>query len=176
MVEWLSQEQWSPYVVGIGIGILCWLVFLISDTYIGCSTAFTRTSGMLEKIFNSKRVNKMEYYKIYPPVVDWGWMLVLGIFIGSLLSANLSNSFNIRWIPAVWYESFNGNVLMRMAVAFIGGIVMGFGSRYSGGCTSGHGISGCLQLLVSSWVTFIFIFLSGIISALVIYKIFGIIF
>jgi hypothetical protein len=28
---WLSMEEWSPYLVGIGIGILSWLTFLLSD-------------------------------------------------------------------------------------------------------------------------------------------------
>ena len=41
---------------------------------------------------------------------------------------------------------------MRLAAAFAAGAVMMFGARLAGGCTSGHGISGGLQLAASSWV------------------------
>jgi len=54
-MEWLSMELWSPYVVGAGIGILSWLTFLVSDKPIGCSTAFARTSGMIERLFRGLR-------------------------------------------------------------------------------------------------------------------------
>jgi uncharacterized membrane protein YedE/YeeE len=54
-------------------------------------------------------------------------------------------------------------------VALAGGIILGFGSRFAGGCTSGHGISGTLQLAVSSWVSAIFFFVGGIITAHIIY-------
>ena len=55
--------------------------------------------------------------------------------------------------------------------ALVGGIIMGFGARWAGGCTSGHGISGTLQLVVSSWLAAICFFVSGIVTAMVIYKI-----
>jgi len=51
-MEWLITERWSPYVVGAGIGVLSWLTFLLSDKIIGCSTAFARTAGMIEKILS----------------------------------------------------------------------------------------------------------------------------
>ena len=38
MMEWLKMAQWSPYAVGIGIGVLSWLAFLLSDKPIGCVT------------------------------------------------------------------------------------------------------------------------------------------
>jgi uncharacterized protein len=44
-----------------------------------------------------------------------------------------------------------------------------FGARLAGGCTSGHGISGGLQLALSSWVFMISLFSSGIIIALILY-------
>jgi uncharacterized protein len=56
-------------------------------------------------------------------------------------------------------------------VAIAGGIILGFGSRFAGGCTSGHGISGTLQLAVSSWISAIFFFIGGIITAHIIFHI-----
>ena len=49
--------------------------------------------------------------------------------------------------------------------AFVGGVVLLFGARMAGGCTSGHGISGGLQLAVSSWTFFMSMFASGVVMA-----------
>jgi len=95
-MEWLTAWQWSPYIVGGAIGVLSWISFIISDKPIGCSTAFSRTSGMIEKIFRKERVNKKQYYQKFEPVIDWEWMLVLGIVIGSFISAKLSGGI---WSP-----------------------------------------------------------------------------
>ena len=48
---------------------------------------------------------------------------------------------------------------------------MGFGARWAGGCTSGHGISGTLQLAVSGWIAVVGFFVGGIASAMLIYHI-----
>ena len=53
-MEFLAEVRWSPYAVGIGIGILSWLSFLISRKPIACSTSFAKTSGMIEKLFRGK--------------------------------------------------------------------------------------------------------------------------
>jgi uncharacterized membrane protein YedE/YeeE len=54
--------------------------------------------------------------------------------------------------------------------AFIGGVVIIFGARLADGCTSGHGISGVLQLAVSSWTFFIVMFASGIVTAFILFR------
>ena len=82
-MNWLFETRWSPYVVGAGIGVLSWFTFLISKKPIGCSTAFAQTSGMIEKFFKGNKIEQKLYYQEVKPVVDWEWMLVLGIVIGS---------------------------------------------------------------------------------------------
>ena len=57
-----------------------------------------------------------------------------------------------RWVPALWEARFGADVALRLIVAFAGGAIMAYGARLAGGCTSGHGISGALQLSVSSWI------------------------
>jgi hypothetical protein len=49
---------------------------------------------------------------------------------------------------------------------------MGVGARWAGGCTSGHGISGTLQLAVSSWVAVVCFFIGGVGTAMLIFKAF----
>jgi uncharacterized membrane protein YedE/YeeE len=171
-MEWLRMVRWSPYAVGVGIGILSTLAFLLSDKTIGCSTAFARTAGMIERLFRGRQVLEKPYYKKTPPKIEWGWMLVLGIVIGAFISARLSGRFELQWVPALWEQHFGQAPLPRLVVAFVGGILMGIGSRWAGGCTSGHGISGTLQLVVGSWLATICFFVGGIVAAALMFKLF----
>ncbi|MGI5819624.1 MAG: hypothetical protein ACOX9R_16185 [Armatimonadota bacterium] len=50
LMDALMMERWSPYAVGIGIGVLSWVAFVLSNKPIGCSTAFARTAGMIEML------------------------------------------------------------------------------------------------------------------------------
>lgn len=172
-MDWFTETRWSPYAAGIGIGVLSWLTFLISKKPIGCSTAFARTSGMIEKIFHGKKVEQKLYFREVKLIVDWEWMLVLGIVIGSLLSSLLTGDFQWQWVPSRWAAAFGAAPLTRIVVAVLGGVCLGFGSRWTGGCTSGHGISGTLQLVVSSWISAICFFIGGIATALLLYNLIG---
>lgn len=170
-MELLSMGRWSPYAVGIGIGLLSCLAFLLSDKPIACSTAFSRSSGMIERSFRKDKALDKAYYRKFPPSIDWEWMLVLGVFVGAFLSATFSGQFQAEWVPAKWSAAFGHTPVLRWIVALLGGIVMGIGARWAGGCTSGHGISGTLQLSVSSWLSGICFFIGGIGTAMLIFKI-----
>jgi len=99
-------------------------------------------------------------------------MLVLGVFIGAFLSAKLSGQFQGDWVPTKWAATFGETPFTRWIVTLIGGIVMGIGARWAGGCTSSHGISGTLQLNVGSWLAAMCFFIGGIATAMVIFKVF----
>ncbi len=172
-MEFLTEVRWSPYAVGVGIGILSWFTFLISRKPLACSTSFARTSGMIEKLFLGKKVDLKPYYQKIGLAVDWQWMLVVGVIIGSLISALLSGDFRWQWVPSLWKTAFGGNPYLRVIVALVGGVCIGFGARWAGGCTSGHGISGTLQLAVSSWISAICFFIGGILTAHIIFILIG---
>ncbi len=165
----LTQGLWSPYLVGIGIGILVWLGFLLSNKAIGCSTAYVRTSGMIEKLFRGRKVDEKQYYRKFVPKVDWEWMLVLGVVVGAFASSVISGSFNLELVPSLWETSFGADPLLRFAGALVGGFCLGFGARMAGGCTSGHGISGTIQMALGSWLAFFMFFIGGILTAFFLY-------
>ncbi|MFO7651011.1 MAG: YeeE/YedE thiosulfate transporter family protein [bacterium] len=173
LMEFLTQVRWSPYAVGIGIGILSWLSFLISRKPLACSTSFAKTSGMIERLFSGRKAILKPYYQKIGLAVDWQWMLVLGIILGSLISALLSGDFRWQWVPSSWEAAFGGNQSLRVIVALVGGGCIGFGARWADGCASGHGISGTLQLAVSSWISAICFFIGGILTAHVIFTFIG---
>lgn len=171
MVSWFFQPRWSPYIAGAGIGILSWLAFLLSDHPLGCSTAYLRTSGIIEKSWMGDKAVKRTYYQKFTPKIDWEWMLVLGIFIGAFIAVSISGDFAWVWIPSRWNAAFGDSVVLRIITALAGGILIGFGSRWAQGCTSGHGLSGTLQLAASSWLAVACFFIGGIITAMIIFKI-----
>jgi uncharacterized membrane protein YedE/YeeE len=59
-------------------------------------------------------------------------------------------------------ERFGPSVMKRFVAAFLGGVVIMYGARLAGGCTSGHGISGGLQLALSSWLFLAVMFSTGL--------------
>lgn len=164
-----EMVRWSPYAVGIGIGILSWIAFVLSDHPIGVSTAYAKTAGMLEKTVSGKQIEKKAYYRKYVPKIGWTWMLVVGLFAGAFVSAVMSGDFRLQWVPSMWKGQFGYSPIIRWAAAFSGGVVLGIGARWADGCTSGHGISGTLQLMVSSWVAVACFFISGVLIAHIIY-------
>lgn len=166
----ILSSTWSPYFVGAGIGILSWFSFLVSRKALGTSTTYARMAGILEKKLLQEEADQKSYYQQIKLKIDWQWMLVIGIVLGSLLSALLTGDFHLSFLPETQYVSpVNMTVMGRFGSALMGGILLGFGSRLAGGCTSGHGISGTLQLAISSWLAAIFFFIGGIISALIIF-------
>ena len=76
---------------------------------LACSTSFASTSGMIEKLFSGKKVERKPYYQKMGLAVDRQWMLVVGIVIGSLISALLSGDFRWQWVPSLWAAAFGGN-------------------------------------------------------------------
>ena len=134
-------------------------------------TAADRVAHHIERLFRGDKVMEKPYYKKVAPVIDWQWMLVLGVVIGAFLSSQLSGRFQLQWVPEKWAETFGTLPLPRLIVALAGGILMGVGSRWAGGCTSGHGISGTLQLAISSWLATICFFVGGIATAMLIFRV-----
>ncbi len=169
-MNWLMAKQWSPYIVGMGIGILSWFTLLVSKNNLGCSTTFARTAGMIEQIFRKRKVSQRPYYQLFPPIIDWQWMLVFGIVIGGLASALLSGDFAWQWIPPFWAGTHGDSLFLRLGVALAGGFCLGFGARWADGCTSGHGISGAMQLSLAAWISAICFFVGGIITAMLVYR------
>jgi hypothetical protein len=170
----LTMKSWSPYVVGTGVGVLSWFAFAFAEQPLGISTAFEHSAALIEKAVVPQVEQTNEYFARQTeagksPKIGLGWMLVLGVFVGALLSSSLSGDRSSEVVPAIWRARFGGNVPLRLAAAFFAGALMLFGARLADGCTSGHGISGSLQLAVSSWVFTIVLFATGTVTALALY-------
>lgn len=164
-----TGAAWSPYLVGALIGVLSWLTFLISNKPLGASSAYARVSGMLGKVIAPRHTMSLKYFQDNPPKVDWEVMLVVGVVVGAVIAAWTGNELHARWVPPMWADRFGDAVAPRVIVAGLGGAMMALGARLAGGCTSGHGISGAMQLAVSSWIALVGFFAGGVVTALLLF-------
>jgi uncharacterized membrane protein YedE/YeeE len=90
---------------------------------------------------------------------------------GAFLAAYSGGELTGRYLPPLWVARFGeGSEPLRTLCALVGGVVMAFGARMAGGCTSGHGITGTLQLAVSSWISVVCFFIGGVAAATVLYR------
>ena len=158
---------WSPYLVGALLGVLSWLTFYFSDKPIGVSSFYATVAGLTGKLFAKKHVQSLAYFKSNPPVVDWEFVFVIAAVGGAFIAAFSGGEITGQWLPPMWEARFGEDSLgLRAVVAGLGGILMAFGARLAGGCTSGHGISGTLQLSVGSWIAVVCFFIGGIAVAM----------
>jgi len=89
--------------------------------------------------------------------------------VGAFLAAKLGGTLRMETVPALWAQRFGGSRLKRFFAAFLGGVILLFGARLAGGCTSGHGLSGGLQLAVGSWIFIGAMFATGIATAMILF-------
>ena len=165
-----EEAAWSPYVVGGLIGVLSMATFYFSDKPLGASTAYARLAGLVGNLFSKSHTETLKFFKETKPKIDWEVMVLFGIIMGALIAAYSGDEITAIWVPAFWAERFGPDVALRLGVAFVGGAIMAYGARLAGGCTSGHGISGALQLSVSSWIALACFFAGSVAAAMLLYR------
>ncbi len=166
-----ARGRWNPYLVGAGIGVLSWIAFAVANQPLGISTAISSAASVCAlPVLGSDGVATNAYWAKFPLKWDYGMVFLLGTFLGSLASVLVSRTFQVETVPATWRERFGNAPGRRLAAAFLGGVIIMYGARLAGGCTSGHGISGSLQLAVSSWVFFLTLFAAGLVTAAVLFR------
>lgn len=162
---------WSPYLAGALIGVLAWFTMSLSGKPIGASSAYATAAGMAGKSLAPRYTASLPYFRDDPPALDWSIVFVAFAILGSALAAWSGDEWTGRWLPPIWEDRFGeGSLGLRAIVAFLGGAAMAFGARLAGGCTSGHGISGTLQLNLASWVALGCFFLGGMAVAFPLYQ------
>lgn len=172
----MGKDKWNPYVAGALVGVLAVASVLVSTSligkpkYLGASTTFVRVAGLIEQSFLPEHVASNEYFKNTKVKVEWQMMFIVGIAIGAFVSSLTGKTFKTEYVPPIWKERFGNKTVTRAIGAFIGGLIALFGVRLAGGCPSGHGLSGMMQLALSSLIAMIGFMVGGIITARLLYK------
>lgn len=129
----LREKAWSPYVAGALAGLLLVLSVFLAGKYFGASTTFVRAAGFIEQAAAPERVAKMEYFLKEKVKIDWQFLFVVGVLLGSLFSAGLSGELKSVPVPAMWEKRFGPSRGLRWGAAFLGGAVAMFGARLADG-------------------------------------------
>jgi hypothetical protein len=173
-MEWLF-EPWPWYVSGPLIGITVPILLLAGNKLLGISSSLRHTCAAVAPA-------GIAFLKYNWKEEIWNLFFVAGIFLGGFLGGKVLDSGKPvdinpetrKAIEAMDIHSFEGLVpadlynweafgtLQGWLVIVLGGFLIGFGSRYAGGCTSGHAIMGLSSLQFASLITVIFFFIGGL--------------
>jgi len=173
VLDYLLQPSWSPYVAGAGIGIVVCLALSLSNRPLGCSSGYAKACGLITLAVRPGSVERSAFYRIIVPAADWQFMVIPGIMIGAFLGAVSSGTFHVFWVPPLFAATFGDSVVLRLAISVLGGFFLALGALWAGGCTSGHGISGTLQLSLSSMVAAACFFAGGVATAFLLFRVIG---
>ena len=94
--------------------------------------------------------------------------MILGAFISAKTKGPLPTRLD-RGAPEVWRTKFGEQSFKRYIATFIGGVLVLFGARLAGGCTSGHMMSGMMQTSISGYLFALGAFLAAVPMAIVIF-------
>jgi hypothetical protein len=134
-MNWFRREEWAWWQAGLLLGLLNMVAFFTADYYLSVSTTFSRAAGMAVGLVAPEHVAANTYWQKVKPIVDWQFMLVLGIPIGAYLAARLSQkavAFSSA-LPDMWVSRFGTGNVQRWVVGILGGIFVGFGARLADG-------------------------------------------
>ena len=172
-----NQAIISWKAAGISLGLLLTLATWLVKP-LGVSTQFVVTDAAVAHRVAPEFAENNKYMAKYGEKTDWGigygWMLVFGMFVGGGVCARLFRKkqpeIDKGSMPAMWTQKFGSSHAKRFAAAFLGGVLLLFGARLAGGCTSGHMISGISQLAVSSFIFGMCTFAAAIAMAKFLYR------
>lgn len=170
-----SAARWSPYIAGALVGVLAVMSVVVTTIvidkpkYLGASTTFVRVAGLAEQTVAAEHVSGNDYFTKTKIKVDWQMLFVIGVFGGALLSSRIGKTYKAETVPPIWQERFGSSPVVRAVGAFVGGAILLFGARLAGGCPSGHGLSGNMQLSVSGLLALVFFMVGGIVTARILY-------
>ena len=175
MIELLKQP-WPWYVSGPLIGLMVPILFLVGNKAFGISSS-------LRHICAASVPLKISFFQYEWKQEAWNLFFVLGMCIGGFLAMHyLANPIEVHpslkkellqygitdYSGLVPVQLFNWHSLwtVRSFTMMIGGgFLIGFGTRYAGGCTSGHSITGLSTLQYPSLIATICFMIGGFIMA-----------
>ncbi len=180
MIEFIKQP-WPWYFSGF-------MIFLIMVILVFWGKTFGFSSNLRTICTIAGAGKKVRFFDFDWKTQQWNLMFLIGSVLGGFIAANyLSNPSDLVLSMATINDlkklgiGFNGNLnpdelfsLSSLAqpktivLLLAGGLLVGFGSRYAGGCTSGHAISGLSNLQIPSLIAVIGFFIGGLIMTFLI--------
>ncbi len=175
--EFISQP-WPWYIAGPLIGLMVPIMLVVLNKPFGISSSFRHACAMCVP-------SSVKYFDYNWKAQSWHLMFALGVFIGAgLVYLFFPNPNPVQISEATILklqslgiqdhsglmpkEVFNWDQLSSaggIIIMIVGGFLVGFGTRYANGCTSGHAIMGLSQLNLGSLFATIGFFSGGLIMS-----------
>ncbi|MCH7412718.1 YeeE/YedE family protein [Belliella sp. R4-6] len=173
IIEWISQP-WPWYVAGPLIGLTVPVLLLVGNKSFGISSSLRHVCAMCVPA-------NIPFFTYNWKKEMWNIVFVIGVLLGGFVATSFfSNPDTIvvaestqrdlaalgitdysRLLPVEIFSFDNLFTAKGLLFFVIGGFMVGFGTRYAGGCTSGHAIMGISSLQWPSLVATIFFMLGG---------------
>jgi len=148
---------WNPYVAGFGLGLVLLAAYLIAGRGLGATGAYSSFAAWIANTISPEHAQALAVHARYiesgTPFTAWLTYLLIGALIGAAVSGYSAGRFaiSIEKGPRVT----DGQ---RLALALVGGIIAGIGTRIARGCTSGQALTGASVLNVGSLVFMLCVF------------------
>ncbi|MDT0556175.1 YeeE/YedE family protein [Patiriisocius hiemis] len=181
-MTWI-YDPWPWYVAGPLIALVMFVLLLVGKQFGMSSNLRTACAA----VGAGKAAG---FFKFDWKAERWNLMVVLGAIIGGFIASNymsdgkveinseiaqhLADDYNIKsggesYLPPEIFATDALSDPFIITVLLIGGLLVGFGARYAGGCTSGHAISGLSNLQLPSLIAVIGFFIGGLLMIHLIY-------
>lgn len=151
-MNWLTQP-WPWWLSGILIGLMVPALYLLAGKAFGISSSLRHIGSICTPNSQADYIKNHDWRK-----ASWNLIFILGITVGGFVAMRWFESEQLALLPQ---QFFSARGLLQLAV---GGLLVGFGARYAGGCTSGHAITGVSNLNWPSLVAMISFFVGGFIT------------
>lgn len=155
----------NPYLAGIGLGLVLLASFLVVGKGLGASGAAYRFGVEIVETVAPAHAASQEYMGRTlaggdSPLHNFYVLLVVGVVLGGMVSAYAAGRMGRRIIrgPRI-------GIGPRLALAAVGGILMGFAARLTLGCTSGQALSGGALMSAGAWIFMFAVFAGGYAAA-----------
>jgi len=161
-----QKKNYNWLFAGIGLAVLNCLVFLtvIFDRQIGASTTYPYVGDLMAGLTTNS------YFTSIEKPGSWELLFLGGAMLSGLVISIIRKDFKIQLIHSGWSKTEGTSRSKRIIWAFTGGFNMLIGARIAGGCTSGHFISGGMQIAASSLLFGAFVFAGLLVTGRYFYK------
>jgi uncharacterized membrane protein YedE/YeeE len=163
----LHHLQVYPWWLGgLAIGAITLGLLWVTNKRLGISTGFENVCGL---------VVRAPYFRRSEIAGSNGWRLPFlgGLVLGGFLSAVAGGGWAPIWDLGIFDTAIGLGPAGKLVWMFVGGLLIGFGTRLAGGCTSGHGIFGLSNLERASLESTLAFMAAGIVTSNLIYRVGG---
>ena len=158
----LSPIHWA--LGGAAIGLITLTLLYVGNHRLGVSTGFENICSLVVNVPYFRRESVLGSN-------SWRLPLLAGLVIGGFVSALLGGGWEPFWDLGIFDAEIGWGAPGKVLWMFAGGVLIGFGTRLGGGCTSGHGIFGLSNLEFPSLVTTLSFMTAGVVTTNLIYRV-----